>query len=50
MTIDKNRLTDKCGALNEAKMAEGYQALAGENKRYAVMAAEIEHEVITEWE
>ncbi|HUT67008.1 MAG TPA: hypothetical protein VMW86_00470 [Dehalococcoidales bacterium] len=27
MTIDKTRLTDKCGELNEAKMAEVNEAI-----------------------
>ena len=32
-----------------AEMAEGYVAIAKEQKQFAAMALEIEHEVITEW-
>ena len=32
-----------------AQMAEGYKAIANEQKQLAVMASEIEHEVIPEW-
>ncbi|MFC1979666.1 DUF6364 family protein [Chloroflexota bacterium] len=32
-----------------AEMAEGYAAMAEEQKRLVVMASEIEHEVIPEW-
>ncbi|MGD0780333.1 MAG: DUF6364 family protein [Dehalococcoidales bacterium] len=32
-----------------AEMAEGYQAMAKENKEFADMAIEIVHEVIPEW-
>lgn len=35
--------------MNEEKMAEGYQAMAQEHKKFADMAAKIEHEVIPEW-
>lgn len=35
----------------EAEMlAEGYLALAQENQEYAILSAEIAHEVIPEWE
>jgi len=44
MTIKDN------GKTNEKEMAEGYQALAEENKEFADMAAEIAHEVIPDWE
>ncbi len=33
-----------------AEMAEGYQAMAKQNKQLADLASEIEHEVIPEWE
>jgi len=32
-----------------AEMAEGYAAMAEEQKRLAVMTSEIEHEVIPDW-
>lgn len=32
-----------------AEMAEGYRAMAGEQKGYAALASKIEHEVIPEW-
>ncbi len=32
-----------------AEMAEGYKAMAEEQKKFAAMAAEVEHEVIPEW-
>lgn len=32
-----------------AEMAEGYQAMAKEQKSLAAMAARIEHEVLPEW-
>ena len=32
-----------------AEMAEGYKAMAKEQKRFAIMASKIEHEVIPEW-
>ncbi len=32
-----------------AEMAEGYQAMAEENKQFADIVYEIEHEVIPEW-
>ena len=35
--------------LKVAEMAEGYQAMAQENKQLADLASEIEHEVIPEW-
>jgi hypothetical protein len=31
------------------KMAEGYRAMATEQKQLAALASEIEHEVIPEW-
>ena len=33
-----------------AEMAEGYKAMAREQKQFAAMASKIEHEVIPEWE
>lgn len=33
-----------------AEMAEGYKAMAEEQKQFATMAVEIEHEVIPEWQ
>jgi len=36
--------------MNEEEMAEGYQAMAKENKEFAEMAAQIALEVIPEWE
>ena len=35
--------------LKVAEMAEGYQAMAKENKQFAALASEIAHEVIPEW-
>ncbi len=35
--------------MEEKEMAEGYKALAQENKEFADMAAEIALEVIMEW-
>jgi len=32
-----------------AEMAEGYKAIANEQKQLAAIASEIEHEVIPEW-
>lgn len=32
-----------------AEMAEGYKAIAKEQKQFAVIASEIEHEVLPEW-
>ena len=32
-----------------AEMAEGYKAMAKEQKQFAAMASEIEHEVLPEW-
>ncbi len=32
-----------------AEMAEGYKAMAREQKKFVAMASEIEHEVIPEW-
>ncbi|HSW58685.1 MAG TPA: hypothetical protein VLH15_09795 [Dehalococcoidales bacterium] len=32
-----------------AELAEGYKALAKEQRRFAAMASEVEHEVIPEW-
>ncbi len=32
-----------------AEMAEGYQAMAKENKQFADLASEIVHEVLPEW-
>lgn len=32
-----------------AEMAEGYRAMAKEQKRFAVMTSKIEHEVLPEW-
>lgn len=31
------------------EMAEGYKAMAEEQKKFAVMASKIEHEVVPEW-
>jgi metal-responsive CopG/Arc/MetJ family transcriptional regulator len=36
--------------LKVAEMAEGYQAMAKDNKKFAALASEIAHEVIPEWE
>ena len=36
--------------MDEKEMVEGYLALAQEHKELAAMAAQIEHEVIPEWE
>ena len=33
-----------------AEMAEGYQAMAGEQKDIAALASEIEHEVVPDWD
>ena len=32
-----------------AEMVEGYKAMAKEQKQFAAMASEIEHEVLPEW-
>ena len=32
-----------------AEMAEGYKSMAKEQKQFAAMASEIEHEIIPEW-
>jgi hypothetical protein len=37
------------GKMNEEEMAEGYKAMAEENKEFAAMAAQIALEVIPEW-
>jgi hypothetical protein len=43
MTIEDN------GKTNEEEMAEGYLAMAEENKEFVDMALKIAHEVIPEW-
>ncbi len=52
--ISRSKLVSLCiqelaESYKVAEMAEGYRAMANEQKQIAALASEIEHEVIPEW-